>query len=53
MESLLNRLYAALGWMRQKMSHCSSLMMGYRFILMNPIIHWKCAVPLCHCLTTL
>ena len=50
MESLLNRLYAALG---QKMSHFSSLMMGYRFILMNPIIHWKCAVPLCHCLTTL
>ncbi|VEB61104.1 type III secretion chaperone protein SigE [Salmonella enterica subsp. enterica] len=31
--------------MRQKMSHCLSLMMGYRFILMNPIIHWKCAVP--------
>ncbi len=52
MESLLNRLYDALGPMRQKMSHCLSLMMGYRFILMNPIIHWKCAVPLCHCLTT-
>ncbi len=30
--------------MRQKMSHRSILMMGIQVYLMNPIIHWKCAV---------
>ncbi len=52
MESLLNRLYDALGLDAPEDEPLLSLMMGYRFILMNPIIHWKCAVPLCHCLTT-
>lgn len=52
MESLLNRLYAALGLDAPEDEPLLIIDDGIQVYLMNPIIHWKCAVPLCHCLTT-